>query len=257
MGLSTIRVKATKTSNTWPICRITCIPDLTALPPSATARQFLSVMEKPDIDHIEGLSPAISIEQKTTSHNPRSTVGTITEIYDYLRLLYARVGTPHCPRCDRAVHSQTTRQITRQVMQEEEGSRVQVLAPIVRGRKGEFRAELARLARSGFVRARIDGKVQEIGQPVALHRQQAHDIEIIVDRVILRPSVEKRLHDAVDRALQLADDMVIINVLGDGDRLYSRKLACPHCHISIPELPSAGFERPVYTHFGVRLRSEP
>ncbi len=208
---------------------------------SAYARQFLEQMERPDVESIDGLSPSIAIEQKTTTRNPRSTVGTVTELYDFLRLLYARVGTPHCPRCDRAVHSQTTRQIVRQVMRRAEGSRVQVLAPIVRGRKGEFRAELARLARSGFVRARIDGKVREIGQPVALRRQQTHDIEIIIDRVILRPAVEKRLHDAVDRALQLADGMVIINVLGDGDHLYSRKLACPHCKISIPELTPRSF----------------
>ena len=208
---------------------------------SAYARQFLEQMERPDVESIDGLSPSIAIEQKTTTRNPRSTVGTVTELYDFLRLLYARVGTPHCPRCDRAVHSQTTQQIVRQVMRREEGSRVQVLAPIVRGRKGEFKAELARLARSGFVRARIDGKVREIGQPVALRRQQTHDIEIIVDRVILRPAVERRLHDAVDRALQLADDMVIIDVLGDGDQLYSRRLACPHCQISIPELTPRSF----------------
>lgn len=208
---------------------------------STYARQFLEQMERPDVESIEGLSPAIAIEQKTTTKNPRSTVGTVTELYDFLRLLYARVGTAHCPSCGRPVRSQSTRQIVRQIMALPEGSRIQVLAPIVRGRKGEFKTELARLARSGFVRARIDGKVREIGEPVSLRRHQTHDIEIVVDRVILRPAVEKRLHDAIDRALQLADEMVIVNVLGDGDQLYSRKLACGHCLLSIPELTPRSF----------------
>ncbi|MFQ5745096.1 MAG: excinuclease ABC subunit UvrA [Acidobacteriota bacterium] len=208
---------------------------------SAYARQFLEQMERPDVESIEGLSPAIAIEQRTTSKNPRSTVGTVTELYDFLRLLYARVGTPHCPKCDRPVHSQTTGQIVEQVMRLPAGARIQVLAPIVRGRKGEFKADLARLARSGYVRARIDGRVQEIGAPVALRRQQRHDIEIVVDRVILRSAIRRRLHGAIDNALQLADGLVMINVLGEGDQLFSRTLSCPHCEISVPELTPASF----------------
>ena len=202
---------------------------------SAYARQFLEQMERPDVESVEGLSPAIAIEQKTTSRNPRSTVGTVTELYDYLRLLYARVGTPHCPQCGRAVRSQTTRRIVNQVMGLPEGSRLQILGPIVRSRKGEFKAELTRLARSGFVRARIDGRVMEIHKTPQLIRQQRHDIEVVVDRVILRPGIERRVRDAVEKAVQVGDGVVIVNVLGDTDYLYSKKLACPHCEISVPE----------------------
>jgi len=202
---------------------------------SAYARQFLEQMERPDVESVEGLSPAIAIEQKTTSRNPRSTVGTVTELYDYLRLLYARVGTPHCPRCGRAVRSQTTRHIVRQIMSLPEGARLQILGPLVRGRKGEFKAELTRLARSGFVRARIDGRVVEIHKAPQLRLQQRHDIEVVVDRVILRPGIEARLRDAVEKAVQVGDGVVIVNVLGDDDYLYSKRLACPHCEISVPE----------------------
>jgi excinuclease ABC subunit A len=202
---------------------------------SAYARQFLEQMERPDVESVEGLSPAIAIEQKTTSRNPRSTVGTVTELYDYLRLLYARVGTPHCPRCGRAVRSQTTRQIVNQIMSLPEGARLQILGPVVRGRKGEFKAELARLARSGFVRARIDGRVLELHKTPQLRRQQRHDIEVVVDRVILRPGLEARLRDAIEKAVQVGDGVVIVNVLGDDDYLYSKRLACPHCEISVPE----------------------
>ncbi len=202
---------------------------------SAYARQFLEQMERPDVESVEGLSPAIAIEQKTTSRNPRSTVGTVTELHDYLRLLYARVGTPHCPRCGRAVRSQTTRQIVNQIMGLPEGSRLQILGPVVRGRKGEFKAELTRLARSGFVRARIDGRVLEIHKPPQLQRQQRHDIEVVVDRVILRSGIESRLRDAIEKAVQVGDGVVIVNVLGDDDYLYSKSLACPHCEISVPE----------------------
>ena len=202
---------------------------------SAYARQFLDQMERPDVESIEGLSPAIAIEQRTTSRNPRSTVGTVTELYDFLRLLYARVGTPHCPECGRAVRSQTTRAIVHQVMRLPAGSRLQILGPIVRSRKGEFKAELARLARSGFVRARIDGRVMEIHKPLPLVRQQRHNIEVVVDRVILRPGIEKRLRDGIEKAVQVGDGVVIVNVLGDADYLYSKRLACPHCEISVPE----------------------
>ena len=208
---------------------------------SAYARQFLEQMERPDVDRVEGLSPAIAIDQKTTSRNPRSTVGTVTEIYDYLRLLYARVGTPHCPQCDRAVTSQSARQIVQQIQKLPGGARLQVLGPIVKGRKGEYRKELARLARSGFARARIDGRVRELGEPIELARNVQHDIEVVVDRVVLRPSIEARLHDAIEIALQLGDGVVIVNVVGEGDHLYSNRLACPHCGISIPDLEPRSF----------------
>ena len=202
---------------------------------SAYARQFLQQMERPDVESVEGLSPAIAIEQKTTNRNPRSTVGTITELYDYLRLLFARVGEPHCPECGKIVRAQTTRAIVNQVTAFPEGSRLQILGPIVHSRKGEFRAELERLARSGFVRARIDGRVVEIHKAPKLVRQQRHDIEVVVDRVILRPGIEKRLRHAVEKAAQEGGGAVIVNVIGAADLLFSKKLACPHCEISVPE----------------------
>ena len=202
---------------------------------SAYARQFLDQMQRPDVESIEGLSPAIAIEQRTTGRNPRSTVGTTTELYDYLRLLYARVGTPHCPKCGNTVRAQTTRAIVKQVMSFPEGSRLQILGPIVRGRKGEFQAELTRLERSGFVRARIDGRVMEMHKSPKLIRQQRHDIEVVIDRVILRPGIAKRLRDDVEKAVQVGGGVVIVNVLGDADYFFSKKLACPHCEISVPE----------------------
>ena len=202
---------------------------------SAYARQFLQQMERPDVESVEGLSPAIAIEQKTTNRNPRSTVGTITELYDYLRLLFARVGEPHCPECGKCVRAQTTRAIVNQVTAFPRGSRLQILGPVVHSRKGEFRAELERLARSGFVRARIDGRVVEIHKAPKLLRQQRHDIEVVVDRVILRPGIEKRLRHAVEKAAQEGGGAVIVNVIGDADHLFSKKLACPHCKISVPE----------------------
>ena len=202
---------------------------------SAYARQFLEQMERPDVESVEGLSPAIAIEQKTTNRNPRSTVGTITELYDYLRLLYSRVGTPHCPKCGSIVRAQTTRAIVNQIMAFPKGSRLHILGPIVRSRKGEFKAELARLERSGFLRARIDGRVVEIEKRPKLVRQQRHDIEVVVDRVILKPGKEKRLRNAIEKAVQVGDGVVIVNVVGDTDYLFSKKLACPHCAISVPE----------------------
>ena len=209
---------------------------------SAYARQFLEQMERPDVDLVEGLSPSIAIDQKTTSRNPRSTVGTVTEIYDFLRLLYARAGTPHCPRCDRPVASQSGRQIVERVLALPEGAKLQVMGPIVRGRKGEYRAELARLASSGYARARIDGRVRELGaEPIRLERNKLHDIEVVVDRLVLRPKVRDRLHAAIDTALQLGDGVVIINVVGEGDQLFSNKLSCPRCGISLPDLEPRSF----------------
>lgn len=203
---------------------------------SAYARQFLEQMDKPDVDSIEGLSPAISIEQKTTSKNPRSTVGTVTEIYDYLRLLFARVGTPHCYRCGRVIASQTVQQIVDQVLRLPESSRVQVLAPVVRGRKGEYRKEWEELRRQGFTRARVDGQIRELAEKIELDKMKNHTIEVVVDRLIIRPSIEKRLADSLETAMNLSDGIVMLDV-GDGEALvFSERFACIPCGISYPEL---------------------
>jgi excinuclease ABC subunit A len=203
---------------------------------SAYARQFLEQMEKPDVESIEGLSPAISIEQKTTARNPRSTVGTVTEIYDYLRLLYARVGRPHCHQCGKPIASQSVQQIVDSVLQLPEGTKVRVLAPIVRGRKGIYKKELGDAARSGFVRARVDGVDRELGQEIELDKQKKHTIEIVVDRLVVRPDLTGRLTDSVETALGVADGLVVIDVSGKHDLLFSRHLACPTCGVSVPEL---------------------
>jgi excinuclease ABC subunit A len=205
---------------------------------SAYARQFLEMMEKPDVESIEGLSPAISIEQKTTSRNPRSTVGTVTEIYDYLRLLFARAGTPHCHNCDRPIARQTVQQIVDQILALPEGSRIQVLAPIVRGRKGEYRKALLDMMKKGFVRARVDGEVMEISEGIVLNKKKTHTIEIVVDRLVLKPEIRNRLTDSLETSLKLADGLAIINVPGgEGrDMVFSDKLACIECGISVPEL---------------------
>jgi len=205
---------------------------------SAYARQFLEQMEKPEVESIEGLSPAISIEQKTTSRNPRSTVGTVTEIYDYLRLLFARVGLPHCPQCARPIARQSVQQIVDQVMTLPTGARLQVLAPIVRGRKGEYRKQLLEMLRKGFVRARIDGEVVEIEDGIELDKKKAHTIEIVIDRLVLKPEVRNRLTDSLEIALKLAEGLATVNVLGEAarDLIFSDTLACPHCGVSVPEL---------------------
>ena len=208
---------------------------------SAYARQFLEQMEKPDVDLIDGLSPAISIEQKTTASNPRSTVGTVTEVYDYLRLLFSNIGVPHCPDCDRAISSQSLERIIDMVMLYPPDERINVLAPIVRGRKGEFKKELAALRARGFTRARIDGEFRALEDDIALDRRRNHTIEVLVDRLIVRSGIEKRLSDAVDLALKLADEIVVINTLDSGDRLFSRRMACPDCGISIPEITPRAF----------------
>ncbi len=208
---------------------------------SAYARQFLEQMEKPDVDLIEGLSPAISIEQKTTGSNPRSTVGTVTEIYDYLRLLFANIGVPHCPNCGREITSQSIERIVDLVMTYPQDTRLTVMAPIVRGRKGEFKKELQGLAARGFTKARIDGQLRSLEEDIALDRRKNHNIDIIVDRLIVRSGIERRLAASVDMALQLADDVVTIQSLEHGDRLYSRKLACVVCGISVPEMSPRAF----------------
>jgi excinuclease ABC subunit A len=203
---------------------------------SAYARQFLERMEKPDVEAIEGLSPAISIEQKTTLHNPRSTVGTVTEIYDYLRLLFARVGRPYCHRCGKPITSQSVQQIVDAVLKLPEGSRVQVMAPIVRGRKGHYRKELRDAASQGFVRARIDGEVCELADDIELDRNRKHTIEIVVDRLVVKPDLKTRLTDSVETALTASDGLVSFDVDGKRDLLFSRHLACTECGVSVPEL---------------------
>ena len=208
---------------------------------SAYARQFLEQMEKPDVDSIEGLSPAIAIEQKSTSKNPRSTVGTVTEIYDHLRLLFARVGVPHCPRCGRAIAPQTVQQIVDRVMALPERSRVHILAPVVRGRKGEYRKELVELRKAGFVRARIDGVLRELAEDISLARTQKHTVEVLVDRLVIRPGIESRLADSLGVAFKYGNDVATVAVLGSGDEsasetLYSQRFACSECGISLPEI---------------------
>ncbi len=208
---------------------------------SAYARQFLEQMEKPDVDLIDGLSPAISIEQKTTASNPRSTVGTVTEIYDYLRLLFANIGTPHCPQCGREITSQSLEQIVDQVMQYPREERVNVLAPIVRGRKGEFRKELEHLAARGFTKARIDGQFRSLEDEIKLDRRKNHSIDVVVDRVILRAGIERRLAESIEMALGLVEDVVVVNRLDGGDRLFSRRLACVNCGVNVPEMTPRAF----------------
>ena len=211
---------------------------------SAYARQFLGQMEKPDVDFIEGLSPAISIDQKSTSRNPRSTVGTITEVYDYLRVLFARIGHPHCPRCGRLIGRQTPEQIVDQVMQLPEGTRFQVLAPVVRGRKGEYEKLLADLARQGFPRARIDGEVRDLSAAIRLERHYKHTIEVVVDRLVAKPDIRRRVADSIETALQLAEGIAAIAVQtheGEDVQTFSQKLACTNCGLSFDELQPRNF----------------
>jgi excinuclease ABC subunit A len=211
---------------------------------SSYARQFLGQMEKPDVDFIEGLSPAISIDQKSTSRNPRSTVGTITEIYDYLRVLYARIGHPHCPKCGRPIGRQTPEQIVDQVMQLPEGTRFQVLAPVVRGRKGEYEKLLKDIAGQGFVRARIDGEVRELAEPIRLPRNYKHTIEVVVDRLVAKPDIRRRVADSVESALQLTEGLVAIAVQthdGEDVQTYSQALACTFDGLSFDELQPRNF----------------
>ena len=211
---------------------------------SSYARQFLGQMEKPDVDFIEGLSPAISIDQKSTSRNPRSTVGTITEIYDYLRVLYARIGHPHCPKCGRPIGRQTPEQIVDQVMQLPEGTRFQVLAPVVQGRKGEYEKLLKDLAGQGFVRARIDGEVRELAEPIRLPRNYKHTIEVVVDRLVAKPDIRRRVADSVESALQLTEGLVAIAVQthdGEDVQTYSQALACTFDGLSFDELQPRNF----------------
>ena len=207
---------------------------------SAYARQFLGLMEKPDVDAIEGLSPAISIEQKTVNRNPRSTVGTVTEVYDYLRLLWARAGIPHCPECGQPVLRQSATQIVEQLLERQEGRQVEVLAPLVRGRKGEFRELFERARRSGFVGALVDGQVYDFSHPPALNRYENHDIAI--GRLVARDADRNRLADSVETALSTAEGVVGVRARGEDDlRLFSEQYACVECGTSLPELEPRQF----------------
>jgi len=181
---------------------------------SAYARQFLDQMERPDVDSIDGLSPAISIEQKTTSRSPRSTVGTITEIYDYLRVLYSSIGVPHCPKCGKPISRQSTEQIVQRIMSLDTDERIMVLAPLVRGRKGEFKKELEKLGKAGFLRARIDGKLHSLEEEISLDKRSNHTIEVVIDRLPVRAGIEKRLESSIDIAIKLTNGIVIISVVG-------------------------------------------
>jgi excinuclease ABC subunit A len=208
---------------------------------SAYARQFLDQMERPDVDAIDGLSPAISIEQKTTSRSPRSTVGTITEIYDYLRLLFASIGAPHCPRCGRAIARQSADQIVQRVMALTPEDRVMVLAPIVRGRKGEFKKEMEQLVQHGFSRARVDGELVNLEDDLALDKRKNHTIEVVIDRLLVKPGIEHRLELAVGLAMKLAGGLVQVSVVGGEEQLYSARLACPDCDVNVPQLEPRSF----------------
>lgn len=203
---------------------------------SAYARQFLGQMEKPNVEYIEGLSPAISIDQKTTSRNPRSTVGTVTEIYDYLRLLYARTGIPHCPVCGVEISQQTVDQIVDKVLELEERTKIQILSPIVRGKKGEHKRELERIKKDGYVRIRIDGELREVFEEIKLEKNKKHTIEVVIDRLITKEGIQKRLSDSIETALKLSDGLVIVNIIEGEDMLFNTKFSCPEHGIGIGEL---------------------
>ncbi len=204
---------------------------------SSYARQFLGLMEKPDVEYINGLSPAISIDQKTTSHNPRSTVGTVTEIYDYLRLLYARIGVPHCPNCGKVIKQQSIDQIIDAIMELEEGTKIQVLAPVIRGRKGEYTKLLEDARKDGFARVRVDGTIYELeDDEIQIDKKKKHNIEIVIDRLVVKPDIRNRLTDSVETALKSANKLVLIDVIGGEELLFSQNYACPDCNISIEEL---------------------
>ena len=208
---------------------------------SSYARQFLGQMEKPDVESIEGLSPAISIDQKSTNHNPRSTVGTVTEIYDYFRLLYARVGIPHCPKCGREISKQTVDQMVDQIMALPERTKIQLLAPIVRGRKGTHVKLFDRAKKSGYVRVRVDGSMYELSEDITLDKNIKHNIEIIVDRLVVKPGIEKRLTDSVESVLHLAEGLLIVDVIGGEPMNFSQSFSCPDCGISIEEIEPRSF----------------
>ena len=208
---------------------------------SSYARQFLGQMEKPDVDSIEGLPPAISIDQKSTNRNPRSTVGTVTEIYDYFRLLYARIGIPHCPKCGKEIKKQTVDQMVDELMKLPERTRIQLLAPVVRGRKGEHVKVFEQAKRSGYVRVRVDGNLYELSENIRLEKNRKHTIEIIIDRLVIRDGIERRLSDSIESVLKLTDGLLVVDVIDKEELTFSQSFACPDCGISIEELEPRSF----------------
>src|SRR5260370_30045733 len=208
---------------------------------SPYARQFLDQMERPEVDSIDGLSPAISIEQKTTNRSPRSTVGTITEIYDYLRVLYASIGVPHCPECNIEISRQSTEQILQQILALTQRERIMILAPIVRGTKAEYKKDLEKLSRQGYLRARVDGILRSLDEDIPLDRRKNHTIEVVIDRLPLKPGSEKRIEASIETAAKVANGLVIVAVVNGAEKLYSQKLACPNCGASIPQLEPRSF----------------
>lgn len=230
---------------------------------SSYARQFLGLMEKPDVDYIEGLSPAISIDQKTTSKNPRSTVGTVTEIYDYLRLLYARIGVPHCPNCGKKISKQTIDQIVDTLLEYPEKTKIQIMSPIVRGRKGEHVKLLQDIQKQGFIRARIDGEIMELSDDIKIDGKKKHNIDIIVDRLVIKPDIRNRIADSIEIALTNAENLVLVNIDGE-DQLFSRNYSCPDCNISLEELSPRKFSFnnpygacPTCTGLGTLMKIDP
>ena len=231
---------------------------------SAYARQFLGQMDKPDVDYIEGLSPAISIDQKTTSRNPRSTVGTVTEIYDYLRLLYARAGRPHCPDCGKPITQQTVQQMVDALMAQGEGARLTLLAPVIRGRKGEHQRVLEEIRKDGYLRARVDGAIRELADDIRLDKNKKHTIEAVIDRVIVKDSVARRLADSIETALKLGDGLVTVDIGGEKELTFSENFACIDCGISLPEIAPRLFSFntpygacPACTGLGVNMEIDP
>ena len=208
---------------------------------SSYARQFLGQMEKPDVESIEGLPPAISIDQKSTNRNPRSTVGTVTEIYDYLRLLYARIGIPHCPNCGRVIEKQTVDQMVDRIMALPERSRIQLLAPVVRGRKGRHEKIFEQARKSGYVRVMVDGNMYELSEEIRLDKNIKHNIEVIVDRLVVKPGIEKRLTDSIETVLHLSEGLVMVDTMDGNVMTLSSSFACPDCGISIEEIEPRSF----------------
>ncbi len=208
---------------------------------SSYARMFLGQMEKPNVESIEGLSPAISIDQKSTNRNPRSTVGTVTEIYDYFRLLYARIGIPHCPKCGREIRRQSVDEMVDEIMKQPEGTKLQLLAPIVRGRKGEHVKIFEQAKRSGYVRVRVDGNMYDLSEEIKLEKNIKHHIDIVIDRLVVKPGIEKRMADSIESVLKLTDGLLVVDVVGQGELTYSQSFACPDCGISIEELEPRSF----------------
>ena len=202
---------------------------------SSYARQFLGLMEKPDVDYIDGLSPAISIEQKTTHRNPRSTVGTVTEIYDYFRLLYARIGVPYCHRCGKKITSQSLDQIVESLLTVPAGTKLQILAPLVRGRKGEHADRFSAAREKGFVRVRVDGEMMSLEDRIVLDKKKKHTVEIVVDRIVIKEGIRPRLADSVETAMEMSEGLITV-LVDDEERLFSTVLSCPDCGVSIPEL---------------------